>query len=98
MAAKEVGTYYEDHTSPEERARAAEIARVNRLSSPKRETGRGRPTKRERRKMKEWDDAISTSHGVQESSVDSESGFSDFVDAFFDGVRKNGKIARSREK
>ncbi|MDF1815563.1 MAG: S4 domain-containing protein [Verrucomicrobiales bacterium] len=51
VGAKLVSDYLIDHTSPEEYARAASIRQTNRFSTPEREPGTGRPTKKERREL-----------------------------------------------
>ena len=53
VGAKLVEAYYEDLTPPEVYAQAAAIARSNRDSMLRRESGSGRPTKKERRDLEE---------------------------------------------
>lgn len=53
VGAKLVPVYLIDHTSEEEYERAAAIRRENRLGSPLREAGSGRPTKKDRRELDE---------------------------------------------
>lgn len=70
VSAKEVTAYLADLTPPEEVARVADIERAARESTPLREAGTGRPTKRERREIE----------GLSESPP--EPTFEDFVRAF----------------
>lgn len=51
VGAKLVPDFLIDHTAPEEYERAASIRRTNRIASPSREAGSGRPTKKERREL-----------------------------------------------
>lgn len=53
IGAKLVDDFLTDRTPPEEYERAAEIAKAAREAAPKRDTGSGRPTKRERRDLDE---------------------------------------------
>ncbi len=59
VGAKVVGDYVIDHTPKEEYERAAEISRQNRVATPKRKTGAGRPTKKERREMQDFSEEAS---------------------------------------
>lgn len=70
VAAKEVADYLADLTPEDEIARVAELERAARESTPQREVGTGRPTKRERRELE----------GLAESSP--EPSFEEFVRAF----------------
>lgn len=70
VAAKEVAAYLADLTPADEIARVAEIERAARESTPLREAGTGRPTKRERREIESLSDASP------------EPSFEDFVRAF----------------
>jgi len=53
VAAKEVAGFLQDLTSEAEYRRVAEIEKLNRDSTPQREAGAGRPTKRDRREIEE---------------------------------------------
>ncbi len=56
VGAKLVPDYLEDTTPEEVREAATEKIRTERLSRPRRATGSGRPTKRERRSMKKLEE------------------------------------------
>jgi len=64
VGAKHVEDYLVDRTPPEDYVTAAEISRRDREETPRRESGTGRPTKRERRRLdqvrdREEDDSLS---------------------------------------
>ena len=72
VGAKEVAPYLLDHTPEEEYQRVAEIEKASRESTPHREAGMGRPTKRDRREMEE----------VSGAEAGAEPTFEEFVKAF----------------
>lgn len=69
---KEVAGFLFDRTPDEEYQRVAEIEKASRQSTPQREVGTGRPTKRDRREMEE----------VSGGGVEEEPTFEEFVKAF----------------
>jgi len=58
VGAKLVADYYEDVTPPEELALARELEASVR-AAPQRESGAGRPTKRDRRELERWSESDS---------------------------------------
>lgn len=74
---KEVCAYLADLTPPEEYARVAELERLQREGAPHRETGSGRPTKRDRREIDQMDFSE-----IPDAGEDPSPSFDDFVRAF----------------
>jgi len=72
VGAREVAAYLLDRTPEEEYQRVAAIEKASRESTPHREAGKGRPTKRDRREMEE----------VSGAEVGEEPSFEEFVKAF----------------
>lgn len=76
VSAKVVDRFRRDLTPPEEYARVAELNRLHRESVPFRESGTGRPTKRERRELEEFEEHLAS------ELPSSEPTFDEFVKAF----------------
>ncbi|HQZ29657.1 MAG TPA: RNA-binding S4 domain-containing protein [Verrucomicrobiales bacterium] len=72
VSAKEAAPCFTDLTPAEEYARVAEIERDSREATPQRESGTGRPTKRDRRDLDE----------MQEGGGGADPTFEEFVKAF----------------
>jgi len=72
VAAREVPSFLIDRTPEAEYHRAAGIEKLNRDSTPRREAGSGRPTKRDRRELEE----------IAPVDPDETPSFEDFVKAF----------------
>ena len=82
VGAKEIAPFLLDRTPEEEYQRVAAIEKASRESTPQREAGMGRPTKRDRREMEE----------VSGGDVEEGPTFEEFVRAFVSkkGVRTGG--------
>ncbi len=78
VGAKEVPAYLSDLTPPEEYARVAALEKAARESTPRREPGTGRPTKRDRRELEE----IGGAGTADVADVAEDPGFDEFVEAF----------------